>query len=141
GFAVKEVSGDKAYLSVENVEAVFAAGGVPFIAPKTNTTGGVGGLFEKMVHYYQFRREEFLKHYHQRSNVESTFSMIKRKFGDNVRSKTDVAKTNEAYCKLLAHNIVVVHHSHVELGIEPVFWPKEDGGAEKPDILPLVRHV
>jgi hypothetical protein len=49
---------DKAYLSVENVEAIHDAGGTPFIAPKSNTTGAAGGLFEKMFHYYQYHREE-----------------------------------------------------------------------------------
>jgi hypothetical protein len=47
----------------ENVEAFCAAGGTPFIAPKSNTKGGVSGLFEKMFHYYQFRRKEFLRAY------------------------------------------------------------------------------
>ena len=42
-----------------------------------------------MFHYFQFRQEEFLRHYHKRSNVESTFSAIKRKFGPDVRSKTE----------------------------------------------------
>ena len=32
---------------------------------------------------------------HKRSNVESTFSMMKWKFGDGSRSKTDVATVNE----------------------------------------------
>ena len=31
-FTIREVSGDKAYLSVENIEAVFAHGGTPYIA-------------------------------------------------------------------------------------------------------------
>jgi transposase len=31
--------------------------------------------------------DEFMQHYHKRSNVESAFSAIKRKFGDSVRSK------------------------------------------------------
>ena len=66
-------------------------GGAAFIAFKENATGAVGGLFERMFHYYQFRQQEFLDHYHKRSNVESTFSMIKRKFGDNLRSKSDIA--------------------------------------------------
>jgi len=44
-----------------------------------------------VYHLYQFNRAEFLQHYHKRSNVESTFSMIKAKFRDHVRSKTDVA--------------------------------------------------
>ena len=75
-----------------------------------------------MFHYFQFQRDEFLTHYHKRSNVESTFSMIKRKFGDFVRSKTDTAMINEALCKLVAHNIVVLIHEIHELGIEATFW-------------------
>src|SRR5258707_15405948 len=35
-----------------------------------------------------------------RSNAESTSSMIKRKFGDYLRSKTDVAMVNESLCKV-----------------------------------------
>jgi hypothetical protein len=38
-----------------------------------------------MFHLFQFRRDEFLAHYHKRSNVETTFSMIKAKFRDHVR--------------------------------------------------------
>jgi hypothetical protein len=30
-----------------------------------------------MFHFYNMHREEFLTHYHKRSNVETTFSMIK----------------------------------------------------------------
>ena len=143
-FTVKEMSADKAYLSVENVEAIFAAGGIPFIAPKINTTGaagGVGGLFEKMFHYYQYRREDFLKHYHKRSNVESTISAVKRKFGDAVRSKTPAAMVNEVLAKLVCNNLTCVILSQCELGIEAEFW--QDDGADKdggcPDVLTLVR--
>jgi len=69
-----------------------------------------------------FKREEFLQHYHKRSNVESTFSMLKRKFGDSLRSKTDTALVNETLCKIRCHNLVVLIHEMHELGIEPVFW-------------------
>src|SRR2546423_477211 len=86
-FTLGDVSADKGYLSADNVNVIAAFGGTPFIAPKSNTTGGVGGLFEKMYHFYCFNREEFLRRYHQRSNVESTFSAVKRKFGDHVRSR------------------------------------------------------
>jgi transposase len=121
-FAIGEVSADKAYLSLENFEAVADCGGMAFIPFKTNSTGGVGGLFEKMFHYFQFHREEFMGHYHKRSNVESTFSAVKRKFGDFVRSKTDTAMVNEVLCKFLCHNICCVIQEQAELGIEPVFW-------------------
>src|SRR5260370_20047539 len=75
-----------------------------------------------MYFSFQFRRDELLKHYHLRSNIASTFSMVKAKFRDHVRSRTDVAMKNEVLCKFLCHNICVVHQSHIELGIEPVFW-------------------
>jgi transposase len=122
GFTVEEVSADKAYASVENFETVAECGGTGYLAFRSNATGGVGGLFEKMFHYFQYRREEFLRHYHQRSNVESTFSMIKRKFGDAVRSRTDTAMVNEVLCKILCHNLVVLNHEQHELGIAAEFW-------------------
>lgn len=125
-FTVSEVSADKAYSSLKNFETVQAAGGTPFIAFRNNTSienaGKHGGLWEQMFHYFMYRREEFLQHYHKRSNVESTFSMIKRKFGDSLRSKDDTAMMNEALCKVLCHNVVVLIHEMHELGIETVFW-------------------
>lgn len=143
-FKVLEMSADKGYLSAENVEAIFAAGATPYIALKSNTTGGVGGLFAKMVETYNANKYLYMDHYHKRSNVESTFSMIKRKFGDSVRARTDTAMTNEVLCKILCHNLCVVHHSHVELGIEPVFWAKDEPEKEAKreemvDILPFAR--
>jgi transposase len=76
---------------------------------------------EKLFHYYSFKREEFLVHYHKRSNVETTFSMIKAKFGERLRSKTETAQVNEALCKVLCHNLCVVIQSMYELGIAPEF--------------------
>jgi transposase len=78
-------------------------------------------LWKKLFHYYSFKREEFLVHYHQRSNVEITFSMIKSKFGERLRSKTETAQMNEALCKVLCHNLCVVIQSMYELGIAPEF--------------------
>jgi hypothetical protein len=49
-----------------------------------------------MFHFFSFKQDEYLAHDHKRSNVESTFSMIKAKFSDSVRSKTTVAMRNEA---------------------------------------------
>jgi hypothetical protein len=120
---------------------VHGLGGTAFVPDKVNSQPGeAGSLWEKMYFYYQFRRDEFLKHYHQRSNMESTFSMVKAKFRDHMRSKTDVAMTNEVLCKFLCHNICVVHHSHIELGIAPLFWRDQpqlaDRGNSKPAVCP-----
>lgn len=133
-FTIGEVSADKAYASLENFEAVAECGGTGYIAFKSNITGAKGGLFERMFFYFQFKKDQYMDHYHKRSNVESTFSMIKRKFGDSVRSKTETAMTNEVLCKILAHNLSVLVHEECELGIEAEFRvkPKSDQ-----DILPL----
>jgi transposase len=122
-FTISEISADKAYSSDKNTNAVMAAGGTPFIAYKSSTLGNTGSvLWQQMFHYFMFKRDEFLQHYHKRSNVESTFSMMKRKFGDSLRSKTDTAMVNETLCKVLCHNLVVLIHEMHELGIEPTFW-------------------
>jgi transposase len=135
GFDVREVPADKGYSSVENLEAVVAAGATPYIPFKSNATGGSGGLWEKLFHYYNCFREEFLRHYHKRSNVESVFSMIKAKFRDHIRSRTDTAMVNEALCKVLCHNLCVLIQSQCELGIEASFWGQEADA--DPEILPL----
>ncbi|MDB6054275.1 MAG: transposase [Verrucomicrobiales bacterium] len=120
-FQISEVSADKAYASVDNLNAVAKCGGTPFIAFKSNHTGASGGLWEKMFHYFQFKRSEFLTHYHKRSNVESTINMIKAKFRDHVRSKTDVAMKNEVLCKILCHNICCLISAMYELKVVPTF--------------------
>jgi transposase len=141
-FQVDAVPADKAYLSRENLELLDKIGGTAFVPFKCNSVPGEAGtVWERMFFYFQFRREEFLKHYHQRSNAESTFGMVKAKFGDAVRSRTDTAMKNEVLVKFLLHNVCVVHQSHIELGIEPVFWKEER--QEEPergrDVLPMTR--
>ncbi len=137
-FKVREIMADKGYSSTANIEAIHAAGAVPFVAFKSNANGAAGGLWEKAFLFYMLNREDFLKRYHQRSNVESTFSMVKAKFRDHVRSRTDVSMANEVYCKLLAHNICVLIQSQCELGIEPVFWQDEAMDGPR-DVLPMLR--
>jgi len=63
-----------------------------------------------------------MRNYHGRSNVESTFSMIKAKFGERPRSKTETAQVNELLCKILCHNLCCLISSMYELGVDPTFW-------------------
>jgi transposase len=74
-----------------------------------------------MFHFYNLHRDEFLTHYHKRSNIETTFHMIKSKFGQRLRSKSLTAQINEALCKVLCHNLFVVIQSMHELNIAPEF--------------------
>lgn len=120
-FSVKEVSADKGYISIKNFEAINAIGADAYIAFRKGMTGGSGGILGKCFHYFSLYREEFVSRYHRRSNVESAFSMIKRKFGDSVRSKTPTAMKNEVLCKILCHNICCLISAMFELGIQPTF--------------------
>jgi transposase len=130
-FTMREVSADKGYLSYANYEAVAKVGATPYIMFKENSVADDGpAIWKKLFHLYSLQREEFLGHYHKRSNVETVFSQVKRKFGPSVRSKLETAQFNEVYCKLIAHNIVMVVHSIHELGIDPKFWmPKATEGS------------
>ena len=126
GFTLKEVSADKAYLSGENLLTTLRHKAIPYIPFKSNSKaqtnyGPKSTLWTRMLSFYNDNREEFLSHYHKRSNVETTFHMIKSKFGQRLRSKTMTAQINEALCKVLCHNLCVVIQSQHELGIEADF--------------------
>jgi transposase len=121
-FTMAQVSADKAYSSKRNLETIDALGAEPLIPFKTNTrVRKDSALWNKLFHFFQFNRDEFLPMYHKRSNAESTFSALKRKFGDTLRSKTDVARRNELLLIVLCHNIVCVIHEIHENGISPTF--------------------
>jgi transposase len=128
-FTLREVSGDKGYDSFSNRVHALAKGTMPYIPFRETTTGASysqkGELWKRMYHLYKYNEEVFNAHYHKRSNVESTFSMIKARFGERLRSKTERAQINEALIKVLCHNICVVIQSMHELGIEADFIGKD----------------
>ncbi len=125
GFKMDEVSADKAYLSHANLAAIERVGAVPFIPFKENSVSTGSPAWERMWHYASFRRDEFLAHYHRRSNVEATFSAIKRKFGPGVRSKLPAAQVNEVLLKCLCQNLSCLVQAFNQLGIEPTFWQRK----------------
>lgn len=102
GFKLAEVSADKAYLSGENLLTTLRHGAIPYIPFKTNSKAGgqssygaKSTLWDRMFHFYNLHREEFLTHYHKRSNVETTFHMISnrtlpiREFSNSELSRTE----------------------------------------------------
>ncbi len=130
-FNVERVSADKAYSSSRIFALADAAGSTAYVPFKKNATGAnpnrfypesTRALWTKMFGLFMYRREEFLAHYHKRSNVETTFAMIKAKFGSRIRSKTEVAQVNEVLCKILCHNLCCLVSAFYELGIESSFW-------------------
>ena len=116
------MSADKAYSSRDNNAYIDQIGGTPYIAFRSNATGkpkGSNHIWRKMYNYFVYNRDDFLQHYHLRSNIESTNNMIKSKTTDMVRSKDKTAQINEVLLKVLCHNICVLISAMFEFGIEP----------------------
>lgn len=125
GFTVKELSADRAYLSNEILTAIEAAHAVPYIPFKSNSRAtGRSDAWRRLWHMFEAQNDQFLAHYHKRSNVESAFSAIKRKFGASVRAKTPSAQINETLLKCLAYNLSCLVHAIHELRIAPSFWSR-----------------
>jgi transposase len=133
GFRPSAIVADKGYLSADNYALAGSLGIEPYIPFRTGTVSNevnrIRGVrkpevWVKAYHLFQANRAEFDRNYHRRSNVESVFSALKRKFGENIRSRTPVAQVNEVLCKLIAYNLTVVVHEMFENGIAPDFGPR-----------------
>lgn len=112
---------DKAYLGHENLAIADALGIDPYIPFKTNSRGLSKGspIWTRKYHEFMSKREEFDNLYHQRSNVEATFSAIKRRLGEPLLSRNQIARMNELLAKLLAYNVgEVIQQSHLH-GLHP----------------------
>jgi hypothetical protein len=138
GFSLREVYADKAYTGRSNYLLAEELGFElysPFKSndtPRPTTNRGAEGrtsegrrtasrLWTKAFYFFQMHREEFEAKYHQRSNVESVFSALKRKFGETLRSKNRMAQENELLAKVLAYNLTVLIHEIFEHGVVPEF--------------------
>lgn len=120
GHTPARVAADKAYLSRDNLAKAGELGIDPFIPFKLNSRGLAKGspMWSRKYHEFQLRRDAFDAAYHQRSNVEATFSAMKRKLGENLLSKTAFARLNEMLAKVLAYNVGVVIAQVTRLGLD-----------------------
>ncbi|MFB6099715.1 MAG: transposase [Candidatus Nanohalobium sp.] len=120
---IATVSADKAYSSKENLNIVDDSNALPIIPFKENTSGKARGdtLWKKMYQYFRRHKSDFKKYYHQRSNAETTFYMIKEKLNSRLRTKKEVSQKNELLARLLAHNLMVLEQQMFDSGINPEF--------------------
>lgn len=121
-FTIKEISADLAYSSMKHSAYAELHGMSAYIPFKDDTNinrpYGVGSVWKRMYHYFNLHRAEFVQHYMKRSNAETTFHMLKSKFGGLLKSRTFEAQKNEALCKVICHNIACLIHAANEFGIE-----------------------
>jgi len=122
-FDMKTVFADKGYSSRKNMTIVAGYGAKAFIDFRKNSTSQANGssMWHQMFNFFKYNHDEFMQIYHQRSNVESVFSSIKRKFGVYLRTKNEIAMTNEILCKCLVHNLCTLIQEMFCLGVEISF--------------------
>ena len=119
-FQIAEVSADKAYLGHDNLAAIEAVGGQPYVPFKVNSTQGEPNTpWRRMMGMFIFKNAEWLDAYHKRERVECAFSALKRKHGGSLRSRNFTAQVNEVLCKVLVFNLGMIVHAMYELGVEP----------------------
>lgn len=148
GYRPSWVVADKAYLGRENLEAAAGLGMDPYIPFKTNSRGLSRGspMWTRKYHEFMAKRDEFDEVYHRRSNVESTFSAIKRKLGEPLLSHNQGARINELLAKLLAYNVGIVIQQSAIHGIHPgpigfLTGPAASAPAPPPSRLPKDSSV
>jgi len=109
-FDIGDITADKAYLSRKNLRISNNLGIDPYIPFKSNSRVGSRGCesWSKAYRFFRDHLEEFEKHYHKRSNVETCMFMIKNKFGDFCFFKKETSQENEILCKIICHNIGVL---------------------------------
>jgi len=123
-FDMKEVSADKAYSSKLIHRIVWSLGAIPYIPFKQNTTEPTKNspaIWNKMFLLFRDHQEEWGQHYHKRSNVEATFSMVKLRLGEYLKSRNYVAQRNELMMKFICHNICCLIQEIYERGVNVYF--------------------
>lgn len=122
-FNVEEWSGDSAYLSRKNCDAVAKIGAEPWFKLKSNTTAKPKGsvAWKHMVKRQKNEPEVTDPKYHRRSNVESTNSAKKRKFGSSVRCRLPIAQKNEEALSWISYNFSLLPRAKYEYGIKVKF--------------------
>lgn len=143
-FNMKRISADKGYSSHKIFQLIDSIGATPFIPFQTRITKeneNAPKIWNRMFRYFQRNKDNFLKHYHRRSNVETTFAMIKLRLGEFLKCKNYEAQRNELLMKFIVHNITCLvseifeNSIHVDFKecIKQYIEPKEIIIAPKPE--------
>ena len=121
-FTVDELVADSAYRGEAMMEWLDALGIDSWVPFRNNARFHYdGSLWDRHLAVFLLNQDLFVRHYHQRSQVETAFSMIKTKYGAHVRGKTPTSQANNVLCKLLANNLYVLIRSIFDLDLAPEF--------------------
>lgn len=120
-FPIKEFSADKAYSSKLIFRIVESIGALPYIPFKHSTkepTENSPEIWNKMFLIFRDNKEKFMKSYHKRSDVETTFSMVKMRLGEFLKCKDFDSQRSELMMKFICHNICCLIEEMYNNGIK-----------------------
>mgnify|MGYP007044041566 CR=1 FL=1 len=122
-FQIEEWSGDGMYWCKDNCRKVSEVGGKPYFKCKKSWNGKKSGCLDwKEMNLLSRENPEYYdKHYHKRSNVESTNMSKKMLQGDKVYSKGDSARINEEILRWINYNQTVLNRAYHQWDIIPKF--------------------
>jgi transposase len=107
-FHPKRILADKAYASYRTYQIIQSLNAIPYIPFKKNIKSpskDAPSIWIRMFNYFQERPEQYMHFYHKRSNVETTFHMVKSRLGEFLKCKNFNAQRNEILMKFICHNI------------------------------------
>lgn len=118
-FKPNEIYGDAAYCTQSIYDNIDDKGAMGFLLFRRNITGSTirSEAMKKALKTYQNQPNMFLRRYHRRENVETTFNSLKTMLGEAIKSKKFTSQKNEMLCKIIAYNITRLIHAKFELEI------------------------
>ena len=122
-FTVKDIVADGGYMSEDNLERLESLGIDSYIPFARNATFHKdNSVWDRHLAFFLLHNDQFKEYYHRRSQVETTFSMIKAKFDASVMGRTATSQVNCVLAKIVAHNLCVIARAIYESGLAPTFW-------------------
>lgn len=122
-FKINEWSGDGMYWAKKNCSKISEKGGKPYFKCKSSWNGKQDGhpSWKLMNKEAIENPEDYDKHYHKRSNVESANMSKKMLHGEKVYSRLTSARINEETLRWINYNINVLNRAMHEWNIVPKF--------------------
>ena len=104
------VLADKGYLSRKNFQIVVDKGGSAFIPFKKNSGGKSKSspAWKWALNLWKVLPMIYKNIYHQRSKVECVFSVLKKRYGDNLHNKGVYRRRREFALRLISYNIKLI---------------------------------
>jgi hypothetical protein len=127
GFHVEAISADKNYCTKANVRWAKDRGVQTYITVKKNARRSKKNSDPAWDENYERAKsddQEVRLKFHKRNRIESVNSALKSKYEEEVLSKSPAARYNEALCKVICHNLIVLIRCSRQLGFTLNFEKK-----------------